>query len=263
MSTASAIRGRLPQASLSAPEFGLLRWKMDREAGLAAKKEKLKTQQLLVEKLQAASDEVRVESQTIKAEAQALERTVATRVENLAVLGKENEKSKFQLNQVHKVTAAIASFNLNLEFLAQRQLSSQQEMTNQLAQLRLEHGSKVRAAREAREKEKEDFENKMKLVEAERKLLVENIENDKLILKKKEEEKMLMETEANSLASNTAQLAEQLELQDREFQVLEEKDLLLSEEERKLEALSDDLKTSWKGSATRSPALGLSRNVWR
>ena len=239
----TTITDRLPQDSQSGPEMGLLKWKIDREASLAGKKEKLKSQQLLVEKLRAASDEVRVESESIKAENQVLERTVATQVENLALVNKEFEKAKFQLSQITKMMSCMASLNVNLKSLEQRQQSSQAELTNQLAQLSLEHGTKTRAAQDARKKKKEDFENDIKVFEAERKVLLENNENDKLILRQKEEEKKLMTIEGNTLASNKAQLTEELKLVENELQVFLEKDVVLTKEEGKLEDLRNVLST--------------------
>ena len=98
------------QISLNASESsvsGLLKWKINREASLAGKKEKLKTQQLQVEKLKSNSDEVRAETETIKAERQDLERNVASAVETMTCVKQENEKAKFQLNQVHKMMTGI------------------------------------------------------------------------------------------------------------------------------------------------------------
>merc|ERR1711952_229200 len=107
------------------------------------------------------------------------------------------------------MVSCMASLNGNLESLEQRQQSSQAELTNQLDRLSLEHETKTRAAQRAREKKKEEFENDIKVFEAERKVLMENIENDKLILKQKEEEKKLMTAEGNTLASNKVQLTQQ------------------------------------------------------
>ena len=240
-------RDRLLQDTQAGSEFsvsGLLKWRVNREASLAAKKDKLKTQQLLVEKQQSLSDEVRAETETIKAEHQAMERNVATQLDNLASVQRENEKSKLQLNQIHKMQAGIASFSGNVEFLRQRQHSSQDQLAAQLAQLRLKHRTNTKAAQEARQKEKEDFENDfVKVFDAERKVQRENLENDKLMLKEKEEEQMLMKSKANSLASNIVQFTEQIQLTDGELQVLEEKELILSEEERKLEDLRNDLQS--------------------
>ena len=239
----TTITDRLPQDSQSGPEMGLLKWKIDREASLVGKKEKLKAQQLLVEKLRVASDEVRVETEAITAENQLLERTVATQMENLAIVNKEFEKTKFQLSQITNMVSCMASLNGNLESLEQRQQSSQAELTNQLARLSLEHETKTRAAQRAREKKKEEFENDLKVFEAERKVLMENIENDQLILKQKEEEKKLMTAEGNTLTSNKVQLTQQLGQVEREFQNMQEKDLILTEEESKLEELRSNLNT--------------------
>ena len=98
------------QVSLTASESsvsGLLKWKTNREASLAGKKEKLKTQQHQVEKLKSISDEVRAETETIKAEKQDLERNVASLAENMTGIKKENEKAKFQLNQVQPFKGSL------------------------------------------------------------------------------------------------------------------------------------------------------------
>ena len=223
---------------------GLLKWRVNREASLSAKKEKLKSQQLHVENQKSAIDELRSETEAIKAENQALERDVATQVDNLAIVNKEGEKAKIQLNQISKMVTGIAAFSGKLNFLHQKQLASQEEIAGQLSQLSLEHGTNTKAARDARKKSLKDFENDfIKVFEAERKIQKENFENDKLLLKKKEEAQMLMKSKIESLASNTAQLTEQIQRTYGELQVLEEKELMLSEEERNLEALRDDLKT--------------------
>ena len=160
--TSSRDRLLQPQDTQAGSKFsvsGLLKWRVNREASLAEKKAKLKTQQLLVEKQQSLSDEVRAETETIKAEHQAMERDVASQLDNLASLQRETGKSKLQLNQIHKMQAGMASFSGNVEFLRQRQHSSQDQLAAQLAELRLKHRTDTKAAQEARQKEREDFEN--------------------------------------------------------------------------------------------------------
>ena len=212
------------------------------DASLTGKKEQLKTQLLLVDQQRSASDQLRAEIETTKAQTAAILRETEDSATSVTTINTDLEKVVLQQQKMTKSRLCLESFRQNMEIFQQRQVTTDQDLANQLENLSLEFDTQTRAKQEDQRKVKEYFdESFLRVFQAERKGQVESLEHLNLALRRKEEEMAEKMSRLQSLNSEKELQRGKLDRAGMETEGLEWKKASLIEEAGKVEVLKVDL----------------------
>ena len=211
------------------------------DASLTGKKEQLKTQLLLVDQQRSASDQLRVEIETTKAQTAALLRETEANTTILTTINTDLEKVVLQQQKMTKSRLCLESFRENMKIFLQRQATTDQDLANKLENLSLEFDNQTRAKQEDQRKVREDFDEFLRVFQAERKGQAESLDHLNSALRRKEEEMAEKMSRLQSLNSEEDLLRGKLDRAGLETEGLEWKKASLIEEAGKVEVLKVDL----------------------
>ena len=222
----------------------IFKWRMNLEAGLTRKKDRLKAQGLLLDKQRSTADKIRAEAETAKAETEALTRETGSMADTLAGLKRDLERVNFQQGRLVRSSSSLVGLGRKLETFQRGLAASEQEMVDQVAHLTQRHLAEIKAKEEALKKAERDFEEDfVKVHEAERKIQGKVLEDLHSAVKEQEKEKAEKTSRLSALASNKDLLRGKLEVAGRETEELEERKLRLAESEVQTDSLRKDVQT--------------------
>ena len=225
------------------PSTSVFKVKLNTNASLSGKKERLKTQLLLVDQQKSTSDKLRAEIETAKAQTAALLRETEDNASIIATINTDLEKVVLQQQKMTKSRLCLESFRQNMENFQQRQVTTDQELANQLENLSLEFDIQTRTKQEDQRKVREEFdESFLRVFQAERKVQVESLEHLSSALRRKEEEMAEKMSRLQSLNTEKDLLRGKLDRAGMETEGLEWKKASCIEEAGKVEMLRIDLK---------------------